>query len=164
MEIFIDPLQHTHDVDLPQLHDIALEILHALKCPERCELSIALVDDQEIHRLNQEYRGIDRPTDVLSFAQQETVDPTLIQPHTEDVRFPLLLGDVILSVETTARQAREHQTSFDDELYFLLIHGILHLLGYDHQESHDAEKMEALEQQLLTTIGHEKRTLVKSPE
>lgn len=149
MEIFIDNLQETRHVDLVGVREVARSILQHLECQEHCELSIVLVDDQKIQRLNREYRGIDRSTDVLSFAQQETLDPRLIQPHSEDISFPLLLGDVILSVETTQRQADEQGKAFEEELYFLLIHGILHLLGYDHHTDDEAQGMEHLEQQLL---------------
>jgi len=149
MEILIDNLQEKKPIDLSRLRQIALNILHHLGCQEQCELSIALVDDQEMQRLNRAYRNIDRSTDVLSFAQQETIDPQFIQPHAADASFPLLLGDVLLSVETTQKQAEEHGHAFEQELDFLLIHGILHLRGYDHQTDADARVMERLEQELL---------------
>lgn len=152
MDIFIDNLQKDQVVDLSALRQVAKGILEFQKCPDRCELSIALVDDQKIRRLNREYRGIDRSTDVLSFAQQESIDPQLVQPHPEDTAFPLVLGDVILSVETTQKQASEQEKSFEAELYFLLIHGILHLLGYDHQTDDDARVMKQLEQKVLREL------------
>jgi len=96
-----------------------------------CELSIALVDDREIASLNHAYRGKDRPTDVLSFAQREG----------EDVA-PGLLGDVVISFDTAARQARRRGARVEDELRHLLVHGLLHLLGYDHERSPaDARRM-----------------------
>lgn len=153
MEIFIDNRQQTHKVDLSQLEQFAQNILHYLKCEERCELSIALVDDAEMQQLNREYRGIDRTTDVLSFAQQETIEPQLVQPHfDDDAMFPLLLGDVIISVETTEKQAKEHETTFEHEFYFLLIHGILHLLGYDHQKAAESRAMKRLEQEVFAAL------------
>jgi probable rRNA maturation factor len=150
MEILIDDLQEEKTIDIPKLRQVALRILQKLGCQEPCELSIVLVDDQEIRRLNREYRGIDRSTDVLSFAQQEQGDssePILF--YAEDESFPRILGDVILSVETTQKQAEEYGTPFEKELYFLLTHGILHLLGYDHHTDHDARKMKGLEQEVL---------------
>lgn len=152
MDIFIDNLQNNWILDLSALRQVARRILESQKYPDRCELSIALVDDQEIQRLNREYRGIDRSTDVLSFAQQEHIDPQLVQPHSDDAAFPLVLGDVILSVETTQRQASEQGKSFEAELYFLLIHGILHLLGYDHQTDDDARVMKQVEQDVLREL------------
>ena len=123
-----------------------------MDCQKQCELSIALVDDREIQRLNREYRGVDQITDVLSFAQQETTDPQFMQPHPEDEDFPFVLGDVVLSVETTQRQAEERGTSFEEELYLLLTHGILHLLGYDHLTDEDAKVMKGLEQKVLKNL------------
>ncbi len=107
------------------------------------ELSIVLCDDAFIHPLNQQYRGIDKPTDVLSFAMGEgeevfEQDPTL--------------GDVIISVETAQRQADARGHSLEQELRVLLVHGILHLLGYDHEEDAEAELMEAEERRLLSLV------------
>lgn len=109
-----------------QLHDV--------------ELSIVFCDDAFIHPLNRDYRGKDRPTDVLSFAQREGDFAFDEDP---------ILGDVIISLETTERQAKERGHSKERELQILLIHGILHLLGYDHIEDDEAEIMEAKEQEIL---------------
>ena len=149
MDIGIDARQTLQQVNLEHLHRIAEKILSFMQAPANSELSIALVDDAEIHALNREYRGIDRSTDVLSFAQQETLDDQTIPLHVENTALPVLLGDVILSTETTARQAIEHTQTFEQELYFLLTHGILHLLGYDHIRDEDAVVMEGIEQQIL---------------
>jgi len=86
------------------------------------EISIALVDDAAIHALNMEYRGKDAPTDVLSFPMEQDI-------AVPDV--PRLLGDVVISVDTALRQAKAGGRSLDDELCHLVIHGVLHLLGYD---------------------------------
>jgi probable rRNA maturation factor len=153
MEILIDDLQEEKTIDIPKMRQVALGILRKLGCQEPCELSILLVDDQEIRRLNREYRGIDRSTDVLSFAQQEQGDSEPIRFHSEDDSFPLILGDVILSVETTQKQAEERGIPFERELYFLLTHGILHLLGYDHHTDHDARKMKSLEQEIVELLN-----------
>ena len=149
MEVLISDLQNQHDINTTLLQEIALKILHELHCDPHCELSIALVDDQTMHRLNLEYRGIDRSTDVLSFALQEAEEPVLNHPESEPGDHPTILGDVILSTETIQRQACEHNHSFDRELYFLLIHGILHLLGHDHHTDEEAQVMQTLEQRLL---------------
>ena len=103
-----------------------------------CELSIALVGDEEIRLLNGRYRSRDEPTDVLSFPVEE--------PLPSGHRF---IGDVIISVERAARQARQRRRSLDDELEALLIHGILHNLGYDHERSpEDEREMRAMERRL----------------
>ena len=94
------------------------------------ELSILLVDDANIQNLNRQHRNIDTATDVLSF------------PQIEDGEFiSHMLGDVVISVETARRQADEHHFSLEQELVLLLIHGLLHLLGYDHERSRKDEKL-----------------------
>ena len=152
MDVFVSDLQDTQDINTGQLQERALEILTALNCDKRCELRIALVDDQQIHHLNLEYRGIDRSTDVLSFALQEAKNPGLNHHDSEQRDHPIILGDVILSTETAQKQACEHNNSFERELYFLLIHGILHLLGHDHDTLKDTRVMQTLEQTLLKKL------------
>ncbi len=149
MDIGIDDRQTVQQVSREQLHQIADQILTFMQAPANSELSIALVDDAEIHKLNREYRGIDRSTDVLSFAQQEALDDQVVPLHAENTALPVLLGDVILSTETTAIQAAERAQTFEQELYFLLTHGILHLLGYDHIHDEDAVVMEDLEREIV---------------
>ncbi len=101
-------------------------------------MSVALVGDDEIRNLNGRYRSRDEPTDVLSFP----VGERLPSGHR-------LIGDVVISVEKAARQARQRRRSFEDELEALLIHGILHNLGYDHERSAvDEREMRALERRL----------------
>jgi probable rRNA maturation factor len=90
----------------------------------RCELSVLITDDPEIKKLNRYYRKRNRATDVLSFVQ--------LGKKSKDPKEPLLLGDVVISAQTAKRQAKERKHSIEKELVFLLIHGILHLFGYDH--------------------------------
>lgn len=90
--------------------------------PRSVEVSIALVDDATIHELNKQYRHIDKPTDVLSFTQEN---------GSHFPGMPKLLGDIIVSLDTAAKQAIEGNRSLDDETSQLVIHGVLHLLGYD---------------------------------
>ena len=122
-------------------------ILNASGCPEAL-LSVLIVDDREIQKINRDYLGKDSPTNVISFAMQEG-EGQGVQPH--------LLGDVVISAETAARDANEAQVSFDSELYFLLLHGILHLLGYDHERGteEDARLMEKRERELFSIIRQE---------
>lgn len=109
------------------------------------ELSLALVTDPQIHDLNQRYRGKDKPTDVLSF------------PLADDLQ-PWLLGDVVISVETAARQAQRRGHTLPDELQTLLIHGILHLLGYDHEVSRrEAIRMRRKEREVKTLLTSKMR-------
>ena len=122
--------------------DISSAVLRYLELLD-AELSIVLCDDATIHPLNRDYRGKDKPTDVLSFAQREGEFAFL-----EDN----LLGDVIISMETTRRQADERGHSVETELRVLLVHGILHLLGYDHIVDDEAEIMEAKEREILRLL------------
>jgi probable rRNA maturation factor len=122
------------------LKKIAASILKALE-RSQAELSVALVGDQEMRPLNAKYRKKNKTTDVLSFS----ADPAMTSKGG-------LLGDVIISVEQAKRQAKERNHSLKKEMVTLLIHGILHLLGYDHERSQrQAKIMATLEQKLL---GH----------
>jgi len=104
-------------------------------------LSVALVDDDEMTHLNEQYRGIVGPTDVLSFGCD---DPC---PAASDE--PIAIGDVIIAPDVARKQAAELGTTVEDELDLLLVHGILHLLGYDHESDADAAAMQARERVLL---------------
>lgn len=118
------------------------QVLAYLQLPDAI-VSIMLCDDATIHPLNRDYRDKDKPTDVLSFAQREGEFAFLNDN---------LLGDVIISMETTIRQAQERQHSTETELRVLLVHGLLHLLGYDHIEDDEAEVMEAKEREILVHL------------
>ena len=118
------------------------QVLTYLQLPAAI-VSIMLCDDATIHPLNRDYRDKDKPTDVLSFAQREG-DFAFLDDN--------LLGDIIISMETTIRQANERQHSTETELRVLLVHGILHLLGYDHIEDDEAEIMEAKEREILAHL------------
>jgi probable rRNA maturation factor len=110
-----------------------------------CELSIVLVDDEEITHLNLAYLARDHPTNVLAFPMREGQDKHL---------HPDLLGDVIISTETAEREAQHRGVILQEEMTLLLVHGILHLLGYEHEEDSDkAALMEAKEQEILNRLG-----------
>jgi probable rRNA maturation factor len=106
------------------------------------ELSIVLMDDAAQQELNQQWRGIDKPTNVLSFPQIEPFSPVLG-----------LLGDITLARETLEREAVELGKSFTDHFTHLVVHGFLHILGYDHIDESEALVMEGLETQILATLG-----------
>jgi probable rRNA maturation factor len=112
------------------------------------ELAIMLTDDAGIRTLNQNWRGIDKPTNVLSF-------PALQPPEGADEPddMPRMLGDIAIAYETTRREADEEDKSFANHLSHLAIHGFLHLVGYDHEKDDEAEEMEALEREILATLG-----------
>jgi len=112
---------------------------------EHLEVSVLFVNDAGMRRLNHLYRGIDRTTDVLSF-------PLITEKPSLHVRH-LLLGDIVISLPQTKRQAEEYGTTFNRELARLLIHGLLHLMGYDHEKSrYGAAKMKRLEAELAEVV------------
>jgi probable rRNA maturation factor len=110
------------------------------------ELAISLADDAVQQGLNRDWRGIDRPTNVLAFPAWEP--GTEIPPGA-----PLLLGDVVLAFETVAREADEQGKPLSDHLSHLIVHGVLHLLGYDHATEAEAVAMESLETSILASLG-----------
>lgn len=125
-------------------------LLETLNC-QTCDLSVLIVDDARSRRLNARYRGIERPTDVLAFAMREGPFANLQAQ---------VLGDVVISAETALRQARARRHSLAEELTRLLIHGTLHLLGYDHEVSAaDARLMRAKERELWRLVA----SMVKVP-
>jgi len=116
------------------------------------EMSLVLADDALVQTLNRDYRDKDKPTNVLSFALLDDLDDT-DDTLARDEGMPILIGDVILAFETVQREAREQGKSIKDHLTHLVIHGVLHLLGYDHQSDPDADRMEKLETSILARLG-----------
>jgi probable rRNA maturation factor len=111
------------------------------------ELAVMLTDDAGIQTLNRSWRGIDKPTNVLSFpALQPTGAPSV-----DDA--PRMLGDIAIAYQTTRREADDEQKPFDHHLSHLAVHGFLHLIGHDHEQDDDAETMEALEREILAQLG-----------
>lgn len=111
------------------------------KAPEESEVSVTYVDPETIHSLNRDYRGVDRPTDVLSFE----CDGAIV----EDGSAICVLGDIVICPEVCKNQCEDFGNTFDEELRLLTCHGVLHLLGYDHIEDAEAEIMEAKEREIL---------------
>jgi probable rRNA maturation factor len=129
-------------LDLRRLRSRAQQMLGATG-HAKSELSVSLVDDVEICALNESYRGIGRPTDVLSFS--------LLEGQAAEHRGSLL-GDVVIGFETAARQARQRHRAFEEEVTRLLIHGVLHLLGHDHEAEDEARDMRAEERRLWRLV------------
>lgn len=120
--------------------------LQAEACSENCEVSVVLTDDGTIQELNRDYRGIDAPTDVLSFSQAEG------EGGFETEAEENLLGDIVISVETAQRQAEQQGHSMEHEIDVLIVHGVLHLLGYDHAEPEEEKKMFSRQAEILESI------------
>jgi len=118
------------------------------KLSDNTEVDITIVTDEEIHVLNRDYRGVDRPTDVLSFALDEgEEEPEILGSEAEH-----LLGDVIISAERAAAQAEEFGHGLKREIVYLAVHGLLHLLGYDHMVEEDKVVMRAREEATLREL------------
>ena len=107
----------------------------------KCEFNIIIVDNEKIHEINKEYRNVDRETDVISFAMEDNMDVKY-----EEFR---LLGDIYISIDRVVSQAIEYGHSNLREICFLATHGLLHLLGYDHMNKDDEDKMFSLQEELL---------------
>ena len=129
-EIFNETEENVKELkDLKGLLNYALDYLHLTNV----EFNIIIIDNKRIHEINKEYRGVDRETDVITFALEDHKDIEF-----EDVR---ILGDIYISLEKAKSQALEYGHSFKRELSFLAIHGLLHLLGYDHMKLEDEKVM-----------------------
>lgn len=148
MQILLNNRQRRHPIMPRQLKKVATRILSALGCPEETELSVVIVGDRSIRCINREYLDRDRPTNVISFSQREG-DCASIAAH--------ILGDVIISADTSAREADAGGMAQFERLCFLLMHGILHLCGFDHERSGEAEaaRMEKKEEALFRILKTE---------
>ena len=114
------------------------------------EVAVRLTDDAEVHQLNRDFRGKDKPTNVLSFPQ---VQDDLLEGLANSDDGEILLGDIVLARETCAREAYEKGISLEDHATHLIVHGTLHLVGYDHMDDASASAMEALEVKALASLG-----------
>ncbi|MBP1999170.1 putative rRNA maturation factor [Paenibacillus shirakamiensis] len=140
------------------LLESALDKAAAVEGIEEGEIALTFVNNQAIHELNKEYRNIDRPTDVLSFAMNDTVDEDLdivyiLEEGQQLEGIPDMLGDIIISVERAKEQSVEYGHSLEREIGFLFVHGFLHLLGYDHQDEPSEAEMMGKQEAVLAQVG-----------
>ncbi len=138
------------------------EALRQEQCPYECEVNVRLTENEGIRRLNQEFRDLDVPTDVLSFPMVEYEVPAdfsqLDSPEAKIMYFnldtrELLLGDIVISLERAREQSEEYGHSMERELAFLTAHSMLHLMGYDHMEEDERELMEQKQENILQNLG-----------
>lgn len=127
------------------LEGLATFVLSEMKLPETTDVTLSFVTNDRIHELNRDYRGMDKPTDVLSF---ECDNWPFEDENLADVE-EFELGDVIIATDVAVAQTEEFGTTFEEEVTLLTVHGLLHLCGYDHIEDDEAEIMEALEDKLI---------------
>ena len=158
VDVFVANEQSDRPVDAHRLAELAREVLLAEGINREAELSVIFVDETTITAHNRQFLAHEGPTDVLSFPIED--EPVLSGrmpdnggtgpgSHTREEEMPLLLGDIIICPAVAFRNAPEHAGTYEEELALLLVHGILHLLGMDHEIVAEAEKMEAREQELL---------------
>ena len=125
------------------------------KLPENTEMSVTLMENENIHEINKKYRGVDKPTDVISFAIEED-DPDevpIILPEDEEFDIPKNIGDIMVSMDKVKEQAEYLGHSEDRELGFLVVHGFLHLNGYDRMKEEDEKEMFGLQREILDSYG-----------
>jgi probable rRNA maturation factor len=158
IDVFAADEQQAHRIDVARWAALARSVLEARGVKGETEVSLLFVDEEAMASLNQQFLGKSGPTDVLSFPIEDEPGATGRSPDfggsgpgtSPEEGALTLLGDVVVCPTVAARNAVEHGVPFDDEVALLVVHGLLHLLGMDHEEEAEAERMEALEQQLLT--------------
>lgn len=138
---------------------VILAVLEYEDCPYETEINIVLTDNEEIHKINREYRQIDHPTDVLSFPMIEYEKPGDFSKVEEDMSVfhpetgELMLGDIMISVDKITEQAMEYGHSKERELGFLVAHSMLHLCGYDHIKEDERKIMEAKQREIMEQLS-----------
>ena len=131
---------------------VVSKVLEEEKVLPEVDVYITLTNNEEIHKINKEYRDVDRPTDVLSFPMYERDEIASLKNDTDD-EIEKILGDIIVSVEKVREQAEEYGHSFERELAYLVTHGMLHLLGYDHMIEEEKAVMRKREEEILETLN-----------
>lgn len=148
------------EIDYEKIADLVINAaLDYEKCPYESEVSITLINNEEIHGINKEFRNIDRPTDVLSFPMVDYDTPgqfdfledadEYFNPETGE----LMLGDIVISLDKVKEQAESYGHSITREYAFLIAHSMLHLMGYDHMEPEEAKVMEKKQDEILDSLG-----------
>lgn len=141
------------------IHEVIEAVLEHEDCPYEAEVNLILTDNEEIHKINKEYREIDRPTDVLSFPMIEYETPSDFSIVEESMEYfnpetgELILGDIIISLDKVLEQAESYHHSVMREFAFLIVHSMLHLCGYDHMETEEASVMESKQREILTKLN-----------
>lgn len=134
------------------IKEVVSRVLEEEKVLPEVDVYITLTNNEEIHKINKEYRDVDRPTDVLSFPMYERDEIAGLKNDTND-EIEKILGDIIVSIEKVREQAEEYGHSFERELAYLVTHGMLHLLGYDHMIEEEKAVMRKREEEILETLN-----------
>lgn len=147
--------EQSEELDLPALRSLAAMVLAQEKYPPDTEVTLLFVSDDEMSAYNKKFLDRDGPTDVLAFPVEE-LNPGVV-PEKDRNGPPFILGDVIIAPAYVSNQAAILEATPEDEITLMVVHGVLHLLGYDHQNDDDAEVMEGRESELLKMVGKERR-------
>lgn len=156
MKLLIDITDETNQLSPDELQLVERLLIYASEqenIDQNAEVSVTIVTNEDIHQINKEYRGIDRPTDVISFALEESNDG---EPEIFGEGIPRVLGDIIISIDKAKEQAIEYGHTLEREIGFLLVHGFLHLLGYDHMDEKEEKKMFSRQNEILAGFGLER--------
>lgn len=154
MELIFDSEIEEYPQDLPSLYEeIAQKTFEVLSITDNYEIDVSILGKEEIHQINRDYRGVDRPTDVISFAFNDDKSE-LGAIISKDV--PKMLGEILICYEVAVSQAEEYGHSLKRELAFLFLHGLLHLLGYDHMKKEDEVVMFSLQDKILSLLEIER--------
>lgn len=136
-------------------------VLDAENVEQKCDVCVMITDDKNIHALNLEHRNVDRPTDVLSFPMLELMPGKKIEVNPLEIdesTGAVMLGDIVISAERATAQAKEYGHSEEREFAFLTAHGVLHLLGYDHERGEEDEKLHfSRQEEILENLGIERK-------
>lgn len=154
MSIFLADEQ-TDQVGVDDLHSLAGLVLGEEGYPEDAEVTLLFISEGEMASYNARFLDREGPTDVLAFPVEDLL-PGVV-PETDPQGPPLMLGDVVVAPAYVRRQASKYGVSYEDEMALMVTHGILHLLGYDHIDDADAERMESRERELLALVGRTRR-------
>lgn len=146
MRVLLEDTCEPSLIDISSFEALILFAMGALELPDHAEVSVSFVDVDEMTTLNGEYRGKEGPTDVLSF-ECDNLDDGF--PSMTDGGDPFVLGDIIISPEVAIKQAKEYGTTSREEIELLLVHGLLHLMGYDHIDDAEARVMESEQRDIL---------------
>jgi probable rRNA maturation factor len=158
IDVFAADEQQDHPMAVTRWAELTRQVLTARGVKGETEVSLLFVDEEAMAALNEQFLGQNGATDVLSFPIEDEPGPTGRSPDlggsgpgsSAEQGALTLLGDVVICPAVAARNAVEHEVALDDEVALLVVHGLLHLLGLDHEDDAEAERMEALEEQLLT--------------
>lgn len=140
-----------------EIAEFAKQVMSACFVEEQIEslnfyISITLTTPEQIHKLNKEYRNVDKETDVLSFPMFEKEEIESIKNNQIKNKIPEVLGDIVISMQKVEEQAKEYGHSFKRELAYMLVHGFYHIMGYDHIKEEDKVKMRPKEENVLTKL------------